>query len=243
MSDYEDKARQDGWVPQDEWRGDPEKWVDAEKFVKKGEEINGILRSKVEKLESAIEQQRQTFQEFKSFSEKALEKERREAQVKIKQLESERAEAISEGDGQRFTKLDNEIQELRKESSKEPSRPADVNALADQWQSKNEWYGTDDDLTIYADGVAQRVINEGFTGQAYFNELTRRVKEKYPDRFENPKRAQPSNVEEPGVSKDSSSNGRSWSDLPDEAKTAFKRFQQQMPDYTKEQYLAAYDWE
>lgn len=35
---FEAKAREQGWCPQDEWRGDPAQWKPAEQFVKDGED-------------------------------------------------------------------------------------------------------------------------------------------------------------------------------------------------------------
>jgi len=45
------RARELGWVPKDEWRGDPERWRPSDDFVKRGEEILPIVNSRVKKLE------------------------------------------------------------------------------------------------------------------------------------------------------------------------------------------------
>ena len=44
------EARLFGWVPNEEFRGSEDDWVDAEVFVKRGKEINPILRKNYELL-------------------------------------------------------------------------------------------------------------------------------------------------------------------------------------------------
>lgn len=240
--DYEAEARRDGWVPQDDWKGEEDKWVSAQEFVERGEKITSIQKSKIERLESRLAEKDKAFGEFKEFMETARERDRKEAEKRIRDLEAQRAEAISEGDGQRFTKLDNEINDLRESSREKPQSTSDVNAMAQEWQSNNNWYGSDDDMTIYADGISSRVASEGYTGQSYFNELSRRVRDRFPEKFQNPNREMPSTVEEPG-SQGSVSQSRTFKDLPADAQAQYERFKRQMPDFTKEQYVAQYDWD
>ncbi|MDE2106523.1 MAG: hypothetical protein KGL39_55425, partial [Patescibacteria group bacterium] len=56
MSDQtvEERAGAMGWVPQEKFRGDPEKWVDAETFVQRGEQVMPILKHNNEKLQAEI---------------------------------------------------------------------------------------------------------------------------------------------------------------------------------------------
>lgn len=239
---YEEEARKDGWVPKEEWRGDPEKWTDAKTFVENGQKINGILKSKVERLEQALEANKQTASEFREYTQRQREKEQRELKARIEELEKERAEAVTEGDGQRFTKLDNEINELRSEAA---PKEDPIKEIAASWQSENPWYKpqSEDEMSIYADGIADRVANEGYTGRAYFNEITRRVKARFPENFDNPKRKEPASVESPGASRDRPSNGRSYDDLPPEDKAQCQRFIKEIPGFTKEQFLEQYDWD
>lgn len=240
--DYEEEAKKDGWVPQEEWKGDPEKWVDAETFVENGQKINGILKSKVERLENALEENKRTTQEFKEWTEKQREKEKRELKSRIEELEAEREQAISEGDGQKFTKVDAELNDLRTEVREEPNP---IKEIAAQWQSENTWYkpGSDDELSIYADGIADRVAQQGYTGRAYFNEITRRVQDRFPEKFGNPRRNDPASVEAPGASRDRPSNGRTYNDLPPEAKAQCDRFVKEIPGFSKEAFLEQYNWD
>ncbi len=48
------KARGLGWVPKEEFRGDESRWVDADTFVKRGEEIMPILKQNNHRLENEV---------------------------------------------------------------------------------------------------------------------------------------------------------------------------------------------
>ena len=239
--DYESEARQEGWVPEEEFQGDkpPEKFLDAKTFVERGEKISGVLKSKLSKVEQelqAVKEQNATANaEFKKFHEKALEKERREKAELVKQLEAKREAAISEGDGQTFTQVDRELNELRSEV---PDKKSTHNDMVQAWVDNNQWYVSDEKLAAYADGIAERVQAQGYTGQAYFSELTRRVKETFPESFNPPK---PPPVTGGKVSEDSP-NAQSFDNLPQDAKDAFKRFSKSF-GVSKEEYLANYDWD
>src|SRR5574337_489576 len=52
--DYESEAKEMGWRPQAQYKGDPEKWVDAQEFVERGEHILPILKANTNKLRSEL---------------------------------------------------------------------------------------------------------------------------------------------------------------------------------------------
>lgn len=47
-------AREMGWTPQDKFKGDPEKWVDADEFVRRGENLLPLLRKSNARLKSEL---------------------------------------------------------------------------------------------------------------------------------------------------------------------------------------------
>lgn len=51
---YEDEASEMGWRPQDQFKGDPDKWVDAKEFVERGEHILPILKANTNKLRAEL---------------------------------------------------------------------------------------------------------------------------------------------------------------------------------------------
>ena len=110
-----------------------------------------------------------------------------------------------------------------------------------QWLEANPWYESDKILHAFADGIADQLVAQGYTGKAYFDELTRQTKEAFPDKFSNGSKKKPAPVDE-GHEVDIGSNNRTFSNLPKEAKEAFKRFQRDIPGFTKDQFLEQYEW-
>lgn len=53
--EIERRAKDMGWAPRDHWRGAPERWVDAEAFVRRGEEIMPILQANNRKEQVRIQ--------------------------------------------------------------------------------------------------------------------------------------------------------------------------------------------
>jgi hypothetical protein len=53
----DEAARAQGWVPQDEWDGDPTQWRDAQVFLERGEYFKtmGTQRKQIDKLNAMVE--------------------------------------------------------------------------------------------------------------------------------------------------------------------------------------------
>jgi hypothetical protein len=237
--DYEAEARKDGWVPADEWQGDPEQHKTAEQFVRDGEKIAGILKSKVERLETRVNELLDSNEKFVDFTKKAQERDRKEKETLITELEDLRKKAVDEGDGEAFTHADRRLTELRAE----PEPGNEINEVGMRWLENNPWYAKDERMQAYADKISDRLRDQGYMDQseAYFSELTTRVKEAYPDEFENKNRSRPNSVESGHEA--SNSQARTWANLPEDAKAAFKQFQRDMPGLTEEDFVSQYDWD
>ena len=235
--DYEKEALADGWNPNFEGEGK----VDAKTFVERGEKINGMLKGKISRLEERIDSLTQTNAEFKQYTDKQLKKEAKEKERLLSELEKARAQAITDGDGEAAVRAEKDIHDLRQNDK--PVEQEAYNKMAQQWAADNSWYASNQKLGAFADGIAERVVHEGYTGQAYFNELTRRVKEAFPEEFENPNRTKSATVESGGEKGTEDSKAHTWANLPDEAKAAAKRFEKDIPGFDRKEYLANYEWE
>jgi DNA-binding ferritin-like protein len=236
--DYEAEARSQGWAPEENWKGDPDKFKSAEQFVKDGENIPAILKSKVERLESRVEQLLDSNKQFNEFSQRSLEKEKKEKEQVIQELQEARKQAVNDGDGDAFDRADKQLDELKTA----PIETQGIDPMAKDWLSHNTWYETNATLAAFADGMADRLIAQGYTGKAYFDELTERTKEAFPEEFGNKNRKKPNLVEdgEPAVV---DSSKQTFNNLPKEAKEAYANFKRDIPGFTKEQFVEQYDWE
>jgi len=235
--DYEAEAKAQGWAPEEEWRGKPEDFKSAEQFIKDGESIPAILKSKVDKLEGRVEELLESNKKFNEFSQRSLEKERKEKEKLISQLEEARKQAITEGDGEAFDRADRQINDLRNDNQP----PQGLDPVAKKWLDANPWYETNAKLAIHADGLADRLVAQGYTGQAYFDELTKQVREAFPEEFGNRNRSKPSSVE--SATPSSPSSKRTFDSLPADAKEAYAQFKRDIPGFTKAQFVEQYDWE
>lgn len=237
--DYETEAKAQGWAPEEDWHGDPPKggFKTAEQFIKDGENIPAILKSKVEKLEGRVDELLDSNKKFNEFSQRSLEKERKEKEKVIAELEDVRKNAITEGDGEAFDRADKQINDLRNQAP--PSQELDP--VAKRWLDTNPWYQTNDTLAAHADGLADRLVAQGYTGQAYFDELSKRVQDAFPDEFGNKNRSKPSSVE--SATPSSPSSKHTFDSLPADAKEAYAQFKRDIPGFTKAQFVEQYDWE
>ena len=66
------EARMFGWVPREEFRGSDDEWVDADVFVKRGKEINPILRKNNETLLKKLEEKSKDIDRIKSSVEEFI---------------------------------------------------------------------------------------------------------------------------------------------------------------------------
>ena len=73
-----------------------------------------------------------------------------------------------------------------------PQPPVQADPKAEQWASKNEWFGEDEVMTYAAFGVHRRLIeDEGFdpTSNDYYDELDKRMRNEFPQKFESNSRS------------------------------------------------------
>jgi hypothetical protein len=222
--DYEQEARAEGWKPKEEWGGPEDKWVEAETFVERGEKISGILKSKVDRLAGEVERLKVSNQKFGEYHKQTIESQRKEAETKIQRLEHLLSEAVTNGDGQTFTNITREINTLKTNmpNEVEPGQYS-MDPIEAQWLTDNPWYNSDPVLRAQADGVADAVANEGYGGRARLDEISRRVKETFPDKFENPNRGKET-VGEGAPTDEASSKRPTYKNLPPDAKAACKDF-------------------
>jgi len=234
------EAKRQGWVPQEEYDGPAEKWVDAETFVKKGKEINALLRKDNEFLKREIAEMKSTMMEFKKFS---ADNEKRAYERALAELREQKKQAVSQGDGDKLLEVDDAIEELKEQRAKEAQQAKATSNQIDpsfvEWNEENTWFGKDTELTEEANLIGETLKRRQPTliGRDFLDEVTKRVKKMYPEKFSNPNRAKPSPVEATTGNKSSAKSGKySFNDLPPEAKQACLKFEKQKL-LTREEYV------
>lgn len=243
-NEIETRARHMGWAPKEEFKGDPDKWVDADEFVKKGENIMPILKERNRALEAKVSEMERTLNELREFHSKAEERAYKRA---LEDIKAKRKEAIANGDADAFEEAETQMEELRESRQKVVEKP-DKKAPSPEfveWHSQNEWYGADQKATAYAESIAHFLMTENpryaHDQKAFLNAVKEEVAKKFPEKFGNPRRSSGPSVE--GDSKAlGGKRGKTFNDLPADAKAQCARFERTIPGFTKEQYLKDFDW-
>lgn len=259
VPEVEVEARAQGWVPKEEFRGNESDWIDAEVFVKRGKEINPILRKNNERIQKELEttkkqleEVRAATEEFKQFQKEAFERKLEKYKEEINDLRELKKKALTDGDGSLAVEIDEKIdavkeakanaeaqskkKEEKKETSPEVSAP-EVKA----WVERNSWYKDDTRMQVATNAIAQTIrnMNPTLSGEDFLNELDKQLEET----FSAEKLGRKAKVRNPvEANKPSGNNNKSdkgYDSLPPEAKAACDKFVKQKI-LTREQYLADY---
>jgi len=239
--DYEAEAREQGWVDRDAWKGDPNKHTNAQTFVERGEKIAGILKNRLDKQDAQIKGLQESNRQFGEYHKQTLDAQKRQNAEKVASLEGQLAQAITDGDGAAYTRVNREINDLKVDDSV-PNDAGAWDQLAQGWANENPWYNENPKLRRYADGLSDEIRAQGFNGKAYFTELTRQIQEDFPDDFKNPNKDKASNVESEGQLSVTDSKDKTYDNLPAAAKRACDDFVKQ-GFMTRESYVETYEFE
>lgn len=246
----EDRARQLGWHPQDEYMGNPDRWVDAETFIKRGEEELPLLRSNLKKIQADLARDREDFQkaakEFREFHENAVKKAETDAYEKAKnEIERQKQAALESEDVVAYAKADKAAQELKAPQQHQPVQQQ-VNPSFESWQKQNSWYQEYPELAVEADNVGFNLWNSGkFQNEAQvYEEVSKSIKRKYPHYFTNPNREAPPAVNEGGEPASARrTKARTFDNLPASAKESCDRMIRMGMIKSREDYAKNYEWD
>jgi len=236
--DYEAEARAHGWTPKDDFRGDPAKWVDAETFAKRADEVMPFLKKQNAALKREMDDLKRTMKQASAFYSKAEERAYARA---LNDLQAKHDEAVESGDVAGARKVMKELTELEKPApAVEPEDdPRQAQREFAEWIDANDWYVTDEKKRAYADiqaGAMGPADKWPGGGPAWLAELEKRVTRK----FAGPK----PNVTNGGGNRSNGARGsKTFADLPAEAKAQCKRFVKQIPGFTEAQYVKDYAWD
>ena len=186
-----------------------------------------------------------------------------------KDLEARQRQAVADGDTETFDKATADLAALKpppampkvtvpkanggEEEGKRPAAGEDKwVATVNAWKAKpeNAWFNRDAVLHYAAQGIhiQLRKDHPEWTPEQNLAAVDEEIREKYPERFENGARRaadspRPKERRGGGVSGGEHRNGRTYADLPPEAKDACDRFVRQIKGYTVEDYLKTYEWD
>ncbi len=252
-TEVEARAREMGWVPKEQFKLNPDRWVDAQTYVDRGEEILPVLRSNNRKLTDEVvslrTQLRETqaaIEDLKNFNTEIA---KTNAKAREKELLSQISEARSAGNTEVEIELTNQLTDLKAEIKTAASKPVvkPVSTETPQltpemktWMGENPWFGTDKRKTGYAFGVAEELKANGLTPgtKPFYDAMDTELAKQFNP---NPRRREPSKVE--GGSSNSGSSGdpdaKTFADLPQDAKDACEK---QAAKFVGKTFKTLADW-
>ena len=202
-------AREMGWKPESEWRGDPPRggFTSATEYVRRGEKILPIVNARARKaeerankLEAEIEamrgEHRDTIKRIERMSSVALEQQR----LNIAAQYGERKEAAVEvGDKAAYRQADKDEREAlkaiderlkeepaeKKADDKPKELPREIKAVIDEWIGDNSWFNSDEEMHALANTHHMKLIREkpGLTLRQNLDEVREYVKKRFPEKF------------------------------------------------------------
>lgn len=188
------QAEKMGWIPPSRFKGQPEKFVDADLYIERGETVLPIVREQNKRLHGELEALRaesaktaaalkaaqtaieQIEERHTVDTQKAVEQARRQVKAQL-------AAASEAGDHEGVAELADQLTQLnvavpvtKPEPKVEPPVFVPDPELA-AWNEENPWFGTNKRKTSLALGIAQelREAGETSTGRRFFEKVAEEV--------------------------------------------------------------------
>lgn len=233
--EIETEARTMGWLPKDQFKGKLDQWVDAPQFVERGQQVMPLLLANnkrlqkelltrdnkiatlAEQLNNATSAIQKLEKHYSEFNKKAI------GNAKI-QLKAELKQAREDNDLDAELDIKEKLDELNAASASVQAdevilekKPApQLSPEFKDWQSKNDWFGVDAKKTKAITRIAEDLRDEGstLTGVDFLDECLKIL-----DSQKSQQKSVVSKVD--AASRGGhSTNRKTFSDLPSEAKQA-----------------------
>jgi hypothetical protein len=185
--DYETEAREMGWVPEEEWKGDkkPAKFYDAKEFVERGETVIPILRSRLDKEKKEYVER---FERLEKMTQKTVKRLQEEHKRELADVKAQMRTAAAKGDAATYDKLEKKFDAL---SEQDPTKEEGEDAVAvytktvDTWRADNTWYDDDEIMAAYADRVSQKMAKDDpkISLEDNLRRTASEVRKKFPEKF------------------------------------------------------------
>lgn len=247
--DIEARARAQGWVSKEEFRGPEDKWRPADEFVRIGEENLPVLRERTKTLASKLaeaeariadmgRENADKFSRLERMSAAALSKQREQIEASYS---AAKRDAVNLGDTVRYDQLDRDHRTAIAAHDREyvdiVARPPpqqqqpQMPPVVQQWVERNPWYVNDPEMQAVAQLNSQIRAKDtpGITMEQNLVETERYMRQRYPEKFPAAKREASGGPSVESGSRFASAAPRSKgiSELPADAKSQGEKFVKQ----------------
>lgn len=263
--DFETEAREHGWSPKEEFKGDEAKWVDAETFMKRADDMLPLLKAQRDRFKRDYEALKKDVKRMSAHMEGV---EKRSYERALADIEQRHSQAVEAGDLKAANAAAKEMRELKPVEERNPAElKAQAEEALDAFRDENPWYDkanlagaseTEQLGRIYWDRMVDKNIEltKTMAPAEFFAYVTNLTKDKYPALFTKAPREKPGSAVEGVTAGRPRGSSKSWDNLPADAKRTFERYQKNgllgvKPTGDREKDLAAsrvyyaknFDWE
>ncbi len=158
-----------GWLPKDEWKGDPDKWKPAHEYVRSTVDVN---RKVVNRLKGVEDQLARVARTSVSITEREVAKER-------ERLMQEREEAFDAGDRDAFQKAERELAKVATVAP--PMVPDETHSFIER---NANWFQKDQEATAWAINRTNELAATGLGHARQLAIVEREAKQMFPEFFE-----------------------------------------------------------
>jgi CRISPR/Cas system CSM-associated protein Csm2 small subunit len=230
LSATEATAREQGWTPKEQFRGDPNDWIDADEYVKRGDprylrKQLGQTERQLRKLEQQRTADQTAFEQRLTKMETLNKVQRRKMYAEI---ESTRRAAAAVGDMEEYDRQ-NEMeqqlyqaeQEAGKATAKEEPETKAVKPHPDveKWVSENLWFTKNKMLNRAAEGIHEQLMEDepGLTIAENLAKTRAEVIKRFPEKFsKTPQAKNGHSAVESGARAAQAPKGKGFTDIPGE---------------------------
>lgn len=241
--DYEAEAREHGWTGQDEFKGDPSRWIDAETFVKRADEVMPLLKKQNDTLKREMADLKKS---VAKASEHFSKSEEAAYQRALKEITAKMNNAVEAGDHAAADKAVEERLKLDRDvvAGAPVADELTVKEALIDFRDANPWYDEGGVARDYADVMAEKhkAKTADMPPAEFFAFIAGKVKERYPD-LEKPKaeRKRPGMMVEGGGQRQVA-RGRSFADLPPQAQQMADKWIKSGLIKDRAAYVQSYQW-
>ena len=226
-SEVEREARDSGWVPQEQWKGDPAKWRDAATYVDARNHVlpivqkeNRALREKLAAMEARLARLDQVEQE------RAKERER----LSVDTLKIEAKQAFDEQDYARAQEINEKLIDAKLAAIKpQPAQPQVDPATNEIWVNfvnENQVFKDENAAQVLVEKmVLMRQAGSKLLGREMLEAAKDRVRREYPEYF--PQRRPM--AESGGVNGAQRGTTKTWNDVKPEYRQALEKMIEDTP--------------
>lgn len=194
----EQRARNMGWRPREEFRGDAERWLPADQFVERGERMLPLLQERnraadrtIVELQQQVRQQGETLETMLASTRRAEQAGYRRA---MQELNQQRVKAVEMGDTAAFQAVEQAMRELgppppepppARQAPPQGQQQPNQDPVIQAWVRSNPWFTTDNvaNVAMIAAMQHEERINPSGSVEQHLLDAEAVIRRRFPEHF------------------------------------------------------------